>query len=98
MLLTITSATPPARDLGLVLHKHPDRVQDFSLPFGRAQVFYPEATDERTTAALLAEIDPVSLVKRRGRDLVLNDYVNDRPYVADLQSNTLGAPDLAEDR
>ncbi len=52
------------------------------MPFGRAHVFYPEATDERTTAALLVEIDPVALVKRRGRDLVLNDYVNDRPYVA----------------
>ncbi|MCP3973166.1 MAG: 3' terminal RNA ribose 2'-O-methyltransferase Hen1 [bacterium] len=82
MLLTITSTTPPAGDLGFILHKHPDRVQDFSLPFGRAHVFYPEATSERTTAALLVEIDPVALVKRRGRDLVLNDYVNDRPYVA----------------
>ncbi len=82
MLLTITSTTAPARDLGLILHKHPDRVQDFSLPFGRAHVFYPEATDGRTTVALLVEIDPVALVKRRGRDLVLNDYVNDRPYVA----------------
>ena len=82
MLLTITSTTQPAGDLGFILHKHPERVQDFSLPFGRAHVFYPEATDERTTAALLVEIDPVSLVKRRRRDLVLNDYVNDRPYVA----------------
>ena len=82
MLLTITSTTPPAGDLGFILHKHPERVQEFSLPFGRAHVFYPEATEEQTTAALLVEIDPVSLVKRRGRDLVLNDYVNDRPYVA----------------
>src|SRR5688500_9464264 len=82
MLLTITSTSKPVSDLGFILHKHPDRVQDFSLPFGRAHVFYPTATEERTTAALLVEIDPVALVKRRGRGLVLNDYVSDRPYVA----------------
>jgi 3' terminal RNA ribose 2'-O-methyltransferase Hen1 len=82
MLLTITSTTKPATNLGFILHKHPDKVQDFPLPFGRANVFYPVAAGDRTTAALLVEIDPVALVKRRGRGLLLNDYVNDRPYVA----------------
>ena len=53
VLLTITSTTPPASDLGFLLHKHPERVQEFSLAFGRAHVFYPEATLERTTACLL---------------------------------------------
>ena len=84
MLLTVTTTHRPATDLGFLLHKHPARVQSFSLPFGAARVFYPEATEERCTAALLLDIDPVGLV-RRGRgvnNFALAEYVNDRPYVA----------------
>lgn len=84
MLLTITTTHRPATDLGFLLHKHPDRVQRFSVPFGTAHVLYPEATEDRCTAALLLEVDPVGLV-RRGRGasrFALADYVNDRPYVA----------------
>src|SRR6266566_2398137 len=55
MLLTLTLTRPPATDLGYLLHKHPERVQQFSLPFGAAHVFYPEVTEERCTAALLLE-------------------------------------------
>lgn len=79
MLLTITSTTPPATDLGYLLHKNPSRVQTFELRFGKAHVFYPEATPERCTAALLLDIDPVHLV--RGQRGPLEQYVNDRPYV-----------------
>lgn len=53
MLLTITTTRSPATDLGWLLHKHPAKVQAFGLPFGQAHVFYPEATEERCTAALL---------------------------------------------
>ena len=84
MLLTLSTTHSPATDLGFLLHKHPERVQSFSLPFGEAHVFYPEATDERCTAALLLDVDPVGLV-RRGRgvsNFALAEYVNDRPYVA----------------
>jgi len=56
--------------------------QTFSLAFGQAHVFYPEATNERCTAALLLDIDTVRLVRGRNRDQVLDQYVNDRPYVA----------------
>src|SRR5436190_4064755 len=66
MLLTITSTQAPATDLGYLLHKSPSRAQDFSLTFGKAHVFYPEASEERCTAALLLEIDPVGLVRRKG--------------------------------
>ena len=86
MLLTISTTHRPARDLGFLLHKHPDRVHERDLPFGRAVVFYPEATDERCTAALLLDIDPVSLVRGRpgagGDTGLLRQYVNDRPYAA----------------
>ena len=84
MLLTISTTHRPATDIGFLLHKHPDRVQTFSLPFGIAHVFYPEAGENRCTAALLLDIDPVGLV-RRGQarsNFALAEYVNDRPYVA----------------
>ncbi|HEY8599473.1 MAG TPA: 3' terminal RNA ribose 2'-O-methyltransferase Hen1 [Thermomicrobiales bacterium] len=80
MFLTITTTHHPATDLGYLLHKHPAKLQSFALAFGQAHVFYPEASDERCTAALLLEIDPISLV--RGRGATLDQYVNDRPYVA----------------
>ena len=80
MLLTITTTHRPATDLGFLLHKNPARVQAFDLAFGKAHVFYPEATADRCTAALLLDVDPVALV--RGRGALLADYVNDRPYVA----------------
>ncbi len=66
MLLTITLTKPPATDLGYLLHKNPGRVHTRPLAFGPSHVFYPEASDERCTAALLLDIDPVGLV--RGRD------------------------------
>ena len=82
MLLTLTLTRPPATDLGFLLAKHPDRVQHFELPFGAAHVFYPEAGEERCTAALLLDVDPVGLVRRGVRFPRLDQYVNDRPYVA----------------
>src|SRR5205814_6215480 len=49
-------------------------------------VFYPHADENRCTAALLLEIDPVGLVRNRrgpaGEGFALEQYVNDRPYVA----------------
>lgn len=82
MLLTITTTRSPATDLGYLLHKHPDRLQSFSLPFGQAHVFYPEASEDRCTAALLLDVDPVGLIRRGVRFPRLDQYVNDRPYVA----------------
>ena len=64
MLLTLTTTTPPATDLGYLLHKHPDAIRTVDLSFGSASVFYPEATEERCTAALLLEVDPIGLVRR----------------------------------
>src|SRR3954452_9326349 len=82
MLLTLSLTRPPATDLGFLLHKHPGRVQEFPLPFGAAHVFYPEATEERCTAALLLDVDPVGLIRRGVRFSRIDQYVNDRPYVA----------------
>jgi len=82
VLLTLTTTYRPATDLGYLLHKHPDRVQQFGLPFGTAHVLYPEATEERCTAALVLDIDPVALTRRGRSAFALAEYVNDRPYVA----------------
>ncbi|MGI9005185.1 MAG: 3' terminal RNA ribose 2'-O-methyltransferase Hen1 [Streptosporangiaceae bacterium] len=91
MLLTITTTaepgTGPATDLGFLLHKNPERVQQFETAAGQAHVFYPEATPDRCTAALLLEVDPVALVRGRhgpdgGEGFSLGQYVNDRPYAA----------------
>ena len=84
---------PQASDLGYLLHKHPDRLQSFTSTAGTAYVFYPEASPQRCTAALMLEVDPVSLVRgkergdagrRQGNDggFSLRQYVNDRPYAA----------------
>src|SRR4051812_24651758 len=86
MLLTVSTTHRPATDLGFLLYKNPARPQAFDLAFGRAHVFYPEATDERCTAALLLDVDPVGLVRNRrgpgGEAFSLEQYVNDRPYAA----------------
>ena len=86
MLLTISTTYSPATDLGYLLHKHPARIQSFTLPFGQAHVFYPEARTEKCTAALLLDVDSVGLIRRsRGQfaeNFALSQYVNDRPYVA----------------
>lgn len=86
MLVTISTTHQPATDLGYLLHKHPNRAQTFELSRGRAHLFYPEASDELCTAALLLELDPIALSRglgrgRQERTFALKPYVNDRPYV-----------------
>ena len=86
MLLTISTIHTPATDLGYLLHKHPDRLQEVDLSSGKAHIFYPEASPEKCTVALLLDIDPIALVKNNRNtasgSFTLGHYVNDRPYVA----------------
>jgi 3' terminal RNA ribose 2'-O-methyltransferase Hen1 len=76
----------PASDFGFLLHKNPARPQGIEITGGTAHVFYPEATNDRCTAAVLLEIDPIALVRSgRGKapeGFTLGQYVNDRPYAA----------------
>lgn len=89
MLLTITTTHQPATDLGFLLMKHPDNVHAVELSFGSATLFYPEASEERCTAAITLEVDPIELV--RGKGSTEEQYVNDRPYAASsLLSVALG--------
>ena len=84
LLFTITYEGENTQELGFLLHKNPDRPQQFELNYGRAYVFYPEVSDTRTTAALLLDIDPIDLARGKvgSTEGGLFDYVNDRPYAS----------------
>jgi 3' terminal RNA ribose 2'-O-methyltransferase Hen1 len=85
MLLTISTTHFPADDLSFLLHKHPAKIQSVDISSGKAHIFYPEVSAQKCTAALLLDIDPVGLVRSagpKGNDFALEQYVNDRPYVA----------------
>lgn len=84
MLLTITYTGWNTTDLGYLLYKNPYRPQMFELNHGKAYVFYPEVSNEQTTAALLLDIDPIDLARGKVGSTGggLFDYVNDRPYVS----------------
>jgi 3' terminal RNA ribose 2'-O-methyltransferase Hen1 len=84
MLLTVTTTYSPATDLGYLLHKNPAKFQTFPLSSGKAHVFYPEANENRCTAALLLEVDPIGMVRSKSKYSLgaLSQYVNDRPFVA----------------
>lgn len=83
MFLQITTTHRPATDLGYLLHKNPSRAHDLELSFGRARIVFPEAREERCTAALILDIDGVALMRGKGDgEGLLSHYVNDRPYAA----------------
>ncbi len=85
--ITLTAANNAdyaASDLGFLLHKHPDHMHARSVSAGEVTIFYPEKSQERATAVLHLDVDPVGLVRGKNRhsDGLLAQYVNDRPFVA----------------
>jgi hypothetical protein len=69
-------------DLGFLLHKHLGRAHETDLPFGKAHVLSGSVRGA-LRGALVLDIDPVALVRGKGRaDGLLDQYVNDRPYAA----------------
>jgi 3' terminal RNA ribose 2'-O-methyltransferase Hen1 len=83
MFLSIATTHRPATDLGFLLMKHPERVHDVDVSFGKGILFFPEANEDRCEAVLIIDVDPVGLVRGRGMsDGLLDQYVNDRPYAA----------------
>lgn len=67
----------PATDVGFVLHKHPQRVQQFATSQGTATVFYPIATDDRCEIA--CHVDGFDVGRRDRR---VASHVNPIPYEA----------------
>jgi 3' terminal RNA ribose 2'-O-methyltransferase Hen1 len=86
VLLTLSTTMPEATDLGFLLHKHPDKAQSFEVSGGVAHVIWPQSSYERSTVALVLEVDPVALVRSKGNrgadGFALSQYVNDKPYAA----------------
>jgi hypothetical protein len=81
----------PATDFGTALLicwriEGPWLRETFKLSFGCPHVLYPQANDRRCTTALLLDVDPIAMVQNRrgpkGDRGTLDQYVNDRPYVA----------------
>lgn len=67
-----------------MVEKHPAKCQTFDINFGQVHVFYPQVSDERSTVALLLDVDVVKLVRNAGpgEQGTLRQYVNDKPYAA----------------
>lgn len=84
MLLTISTTHKPATDLGYLMHKNPIRCQSSDLAFGTVHIFYPEANEDKCSMAMVLDIDPVEIIRSRKRisGTQLEQYINDRPYVA----------------
>ena len=82
MLITLTCYAPNAAELGFLLGKHPASVFERDFSAGKVWAFYPEVADDHLTIACLTEIDPVGLVRGPAATALLEQYVNDRPYVA----------------
>jgi len=86
MLLTISTTYKNANELSYLLHKHPNKLQSFDLKVGHVKIFYPEYSNDRTTVAMLLDVNPIDLVKKSRKsahkNFSLGQYVNDRPYVA----------------
>lgn len=83
-LKATSDATYSARDLGFLLHKHPAHLHERSTAAGDVSIFFTEVGEERATAALHLEVDPIGLVRGKNKQSegLLDQYVNDRPYVA----------------
>ncbi|MDR2114083.1 MAG: hypothetical protein LBO75_02260, partial [Bifidobacteriaceae bacterium] len=82
MFLTVSS---PGTDLSYLLFKHPDRVQTFNLPVGRATVWYPRVDASGMQVALLVEVDSAALAKSHKfkiNGFELGHFINDRAYAA----------------
>lgn len=81
-MLFISTTHNPASDLGYLLRKNPANLYEGKTAFGTLKVFYPEVSEEKTTAVLVVEIDPIALVRRKEDQGSAEQYVNDRPYTA----------------
>ncbi|MFN9461864.1 MAG: 3' terminal RNA ribose 2'-O-methyltransferase Hen1, partial [Planctomycetota bacterium] len=84
VLLTLETAGPDASKISYLLHKHPDKVQSFTMSFGKVHVYYPKYQHDSAVACMLLDVDPVGMVRGayRESDFMLGQYVNDRPFVA----------------
>jgi 3' terminal RNA ribose 2'-O-methyltransferase Hen1 len=89
---TSTDSAIRATDLGFLLHKHPDRVQQFATPSGVASVFYSIADPGRCRAVLHVGGENVSPKTLGAADR----YVNTLPYAGSSRLMVAMAKVLSE--
>ena len=86
MLLTLTTTHQPATDLGYLLRKNPARLQSFSLPLARRMSFIRKRRRSVARSPCwwrLTRSDWCAIAGARpAKGERLEQYVNDRPYVA----------------
>jgi hypothetical protein len=92
VLLTLSTTRVPATDLGFLLHKNPARAQQVELPTGTAHVFYPDASDERCTVALLLEVDPAALRRTKGVESGTLGTVHSTRVFTTASTDAVGRP------
>lgn len=83
-LLAPENAGYSARDLGFLLHKNPAHLHARETSAGKVSIFYSVAETSRCTSVLHLDVDPIDLVRGKTphSEGLLDQYVNDRPYVA----------------
>ena len=79
MFLSIATTHQPATDLGYLLHKHPERLHQIELTFGKAWVFYPEAGPTRRETALVLDSRSYRFGPRQGAGRGLARPIRERP-------------------
>jgi 3' terminal RNA ribose 2'-O-methyltransferase Hen1 len=86
MFLTITNTARPATELGYLLYKNPANVYQASLSFWRSAHLLSRSERRPLHGRDAAQHKPRRTRPRQGRIILaprkLEDYVNDRPYVA----------------
>lgn len=82
MMVTITCFAPNAPEIGYLFAKNPASVFQRDFSGGTAWAFYSEVAEDHVTIVLVTEIDTVGLVRGPATLAGLDQYVNDRPYVA----------------
>jgi 3' terminal RNA ribose 2'-O-methyltransferase Hen1 len=82
MFIQLTCHAPNAPEVGYLFGKNPASVFEREFSAGRIVVFYPEVAEDHVSVVMLTEIDPIGLVRGPAALAGLDQYVNDRPYVA----------------
>jgi 3' terminal RNA ribose 2'-O-methyltransferase Hen1 len=82
MLITFTCHAPRAPEVGYLLGKNPASVFEREFSAGTAWMFYTTVANDAVSFALLIEVDSVGLVRGPAAVAGLDQYVNDRAYVA----------------
>lgn len=81
MFMSIRVTGEGARDLSYLLQKHPENIVERGTTIVKTQCFFPRYDETNVEFVVTGSMNPIDLV-RKERMGQLDEYVNDRPYVA----------------